>query len=111
VQEHLQRLNANMTKHSVNTAERAGATAIDAFNKANRSHIEKSNLDRSYADNKDKPLSDENKRRVVETSNSNNYQLVVKKDDDLMRMTGHSYMQQTVTANELDNFHAYEAQK
>lgn len=41
----------------------------------------------------EKPQTDENKRRVVETGASNNYQLVVRKDEEnLMRMTGNSYM-------------------
>lgn len=60
----------------------------------------------------EKPQTDENKRRVVETGASNNYQLVVRKDEEnLMRMTGNSYMQETVTAGDLDNFHVYEAMK
>lgn len=109
VQEHMNRLNANMTKHSVNTAERAGATAVDAFSKANRSNMDKSKMshhDRVQAEKQpEKPATGE--RRVVDTSN---YQLAVRNEDQ-MRMTGNSYMQNTVTAGELDNFHVYEAMK
>jgi hypothetical protein len=70
VQEHLNRLGANETKNTMNTVERVGATGVDQFSRAHKSHMDKVNQEKPKSE---KPQTDENKRRVVETGASNNY--------------------------------------